>query len=331
MATNIKMSNYEAFFKDDPWSEIEGPSYPKGRQLYQNDERFWVSLNENGHQQFFIHVKEIVEIKGVDSFADIDVNICKYNETSSRLICTLLSVDKEMKEKFAIVAKDIAYHCENDPDSEIFINAQTRIESWANFLKPTRKGLSQSEFVGLWGELYTISEILMEHHKPVDAIRFWIGPEGKKQDITLNSIAIEIKTSMSGSSNKINISSLDQLETIVDKLYLLHINASPSSDDIGFSLEYFYKKCMKALSEELTAQRMFLNKLSKLYFKATEEQLKEYYSIHSINLFDVQDEFPMIRRSDISPGIANAKYEIFTAFLESFNVTESMEEIIKNG
>jgi hypothetical protein len=45
----------------------------------------------------------------------------------------------------------------------------------------------------------------------------------------------------------------------------------------------------------------------------------------------VQDEFPMIRRSDISPGIANAKYEIFTAYLEDFNVTESMEEIIKNG
>ena len=88
---------------------------------------------------------------------------------------------------------------------------------------------------------------------------------------------------------------------------------------------------MEALSEELAAQRMFLNKLSKLYSRATEEQLKEYYSIHSINLFDVQDEFPMLRRGDISPGIANAKYEIFTAFLENFNVTEKMEKIIKNG
>ena len=331
MAMNIKMSNYETFFRDDPWSEIERPIYPKGRQLYQNDERFWVSINENNHQQFFIHIKEIEEIKSLNSFADIEVNIYKYNETSSRLICTLLSVDKEMKQKFSIVAKDIAYHCSKDNDSEIFVNAQKRIESWANFLKPTRKGLSDSEFVGLWGELYTLSEILMVYHKPVDVIKFWIGPDAKKQDITLNTIAIEIKTSMSGSSEKINISSLDQLEILVEKLYLLHINASPSSDDVGFSLESLYEKCMENLFTDLYAQRMFLNKLSRLYFKASETQLKDKYSIHSINLFDVRDEFPMIRRNDISPGIANAKYEIFTAYLQNFDVTKHMEGIIKNG
>lgn len=324
-------NSFETFFKDDPWSEIHEPSYPEGRQLYQQDDRFWVSINESGYRQFFIHVKEILDIKSIDSLADIEVSICKFNEASSRLICTLLSVDNEMKEKFSIVAKDIAYHCSNDKDSEIFLNALKRIESWANFLKPTRKGLSNSEFVGLWGELYTLSEILMSYHKPADVIRFWIGPEGKKQDITLNTAAIEIKTTMSGSSNKISISSLDQLETIVDKLYLLHINASPSSDDAGFSLEGFYKKCMDALSSELNAQRLFLNKLSRLYFKATELQLKDKYSIHSINLYDVRDEFPMIRRNDISPGIANAKYEIFTAYLENFDVTEHMEGIISNG
>jgi len=324
-------NSYETFFNDNPWEEIQGPSYPQGRQLYQNDQRFWVSIDSNGHQQFFIHVKELVETKSIDNYADIEVNVNKYNESSSRLICTLFSADKEIMQKFSIVAKDIAYYCSKYKDSEIFEYAQKRIESWANFLKPTRKGIGESEFVGLWGELYTISEILMLYHKPVDVIRFWIGPEGKKKDLTLNSIEIEIKTSMSGSSNKINISSLDQLEIMSDKLYLLHINTSPSADDAGFSLEDFYEKCMKALSEELNIQRMFQNKLSRLYFKASEAQLKDKFSIHSINLFDVRDDFPMIRRNDISPGIASAKYKIFTAYLDIFNVTNDMEGIIKNG
>lgn len=332
MQINTIMTNSsETFFKDDPWLEIDGPSYPQGRQLYQNDDRFWVSKNESGYLQFFIHIKEFIEIKSIDCLADIEINISRFGANSSRLICTLLSGENELSQKFSIVAKDIAYYCSKDNDREIFLSAQKRIESWANFLRPTKKGLNNSEFVGLWGELYTISEILMHYHKPADVIRFWIGPEGKKKDLTLNSIEIEIKTSMSGSSNKINISSIDQLEVMSDKLYLLHINASPSTDDAGFSLEDFYEKCIKTLSEELNIQRMFQNKLSRLYFKASEAQLKDKFSIHSINLFDVRDDFPMIRRKNISPGVASAKYKIFTAYLDGFNVTNDMEGIIKNG
>ena len=59
------MSNYEDFFKDDPWSEITEPSYPEGRQLYMNDDRFWVSRNQEGQIQFFIHEKEIIEVKSI--------------------------------------------------------------------------------------------------------------------------------------------------------------------------------------------------------------------------------------------------------------------------
>ena len=321
----------ETFFKDDPWLGIDHPSYPQGRQLYQNDDRFWVSKNESGYLQFFIHIREFVEIKSIDCLADIEINISRFGAKSSRLICTLLSGENELKQKFSIVAKDIAYYCSKDKDREIFFSAQKRIESWANFLKPTKKGLNNSEFVGLWGELYTLSQILMKYHNAADAVRFWIGPEGKKQDITLNSIAIEIKTSMSGSPNKISISSLDQLEKMVDKLYLLNITASPSTNNMGYSLVDFYDNCREALSKDLNAERMFLNKLSSLYFKATELQINEKYSIHSINLFDVRDGFPMISRTDIHPGIANVKYEIFIASLESFEVTENIEEVIKNG
>lgn len=327
----MTINDFENFFKDDPWSDIAEPTYPEGRQLYQEDDRFWVSINDEHCLQFFIHIKQIVDVEPINTLTDINIEINQFSQFSSRLICNLLSNDKEMKKKFSIVAKDIAYHCSKFSDNEIFEKAQKRIESWANFLKPARKGLGESEFVGLWGELYTVSEILMNYHKPRDVVRFWIGPDGKRKDLTLNSIEIEIKTSMSGSSSKIKISSLDQLELRSDKLYLLHINASPSSGNSGFSLQDFYENCMKCLSDELNAQRLFLNKLSRLYFKANNEQLKDKYSIHSINLFDVHDGFPMLRRNDISSGIANAKYEIFTSSLESFNVTEAMEEIIKNG
>jgi hypothetical protein len=324
-------SNYESFFKDDPWSDIEGPSYPEGRQLYQNDSRFWVSINESGQFQFFVHVKEVVDVKGIESLAGVEISICEFNASSSRLICTLLSDEKEMKQKFSMIAKDIAFYCSENKDSQIFFNVQERIKSWADFLKPSRKGLSKSDFIGFWGELYTLSEILMAYHSPADAVRFWVGPEGKKQDVTLNSIAIEIKTSMSGSPNKVKISSLDQLDRTGDSLYLLHVTASPSTNDVGFSLESLYEKCMGAMSGDLNTETLFLRKIFKFYGKASNGQLNDKLAIYSVNLFHVRDDFPMISRGDISPGIADAEYNIYTAFLESFDVTEHMEDIIRNG
>lgn len=324
-------NDYESFFKDDPWSELAGPSYPEGRQLYLNDDRFWVSKNQHHQIQFFVHEKEIIEVKNLENLAGVEINISKYNSRSSRLICTLMSDEKDMKEKFSVVVKDVSYHCSKYEGTQLFLNVQNRIKSWAYFLKPTRSGLSHSEFVGFWGELYSISHIFMKHHTPADVIRFWIGPEGKKQDIILNSIAVEVKTSMSGDPQVVRISSLDQLVRVTESLYLLHIIASPSNNEHGFSLENLYNNCMEYLSQDLNAETIFLHKVSKTYGKANDSQLNDKFAIVSISLFDVRDGFPLISRNDVNHGIASAQYEIFTSYIKEFEVTEDIERIVKNG
>jgi hypothetical protein len=327
----MAMNSYESFFKDDPWSEITEPSYPQGRQLYVNDDRFWVSKNKDGYIQFFIHEKEIINIKSIENLAGVDVSICAYNQNSSRLICTLTTDDRETKEKFSIVAKDVSYTCSKYHGAQLFLKVQDRIKSWANFLKPTKIGLSHSEFVGFWGELYTLSEILMKWLLPSDVVRFWIGSEGKKQDITLNSIAIEVKTSISGDSRTIKISSMEQLERTTSSLYLLHIVANPSDKEHGISLEMLYQQCLKSLAYDLGAETIFIKKASELYSKASESQLNDKFTIISLSLFDVKDTFPFITSGDVRPGISSVTYEILISSLKAFEVTDSLEEILKNG
>tara|TARA_B110000238_G_C16140285_1_gene445882 strand:- start:3278 stop:4255 length:978 start_codon:yes stop_codon:yes gene_type:complete len=325
------MSNYEDFFKDDPWSEITEPSYPEGRQLYMNDDRFWVSRNQEGQIQFFIHEKEIIEVKSIENLAGIEINIHAFNNRSSRLICTLISEELDEKDKFTIVAKDVSHYCSKYSGPELFLKVQERIKSWANFLKPTRTGLSHSEFVGFWGELYTISKLFMKWHLPSDVIRFWIGPEGKKQDITLNSIAVEVKTTISGDPRTIKISSVEQLECVTKSLYLMHIVANPSDSESGVSLEILFQECLEALSHDMNAETLFLQKTSKLYGKASESQLSDLFSILSISLFDVNEDFPFITRNEIKEGISAVQYEVLISALKEFEVTKSIEEIIKNG
>lgn len=327
----IMNNRYDDFFNNDPWLDIASGTYPHGRRLYKKDERFWVSINGDGQLLFFIHDLGGESVSCLINITGINISIEKAPSGAYRLVCTLTDADLEMKEKFSIVAKDIAHHCSPFHGMQLFIKVQDRIKSWANFLRPTRSGLTHAEFVGFWGELYSISQILMKYHDPAEVLRFWVGPEGKKQDITLNSIAIEVKTTMSGDPQTIRVSSIEQLERVSEYLYLLHIIATPSNNKLGLSLEMLYSKCLGCLTHDVSAETIFLQKTSELYGKANEAQLNDMFSIASVSLFDVRNDFPLISRDDISCGVASVQYEIFTSFIKKFDVTEDMERIIKNG
>jgi hypothetical protein len=81
----------------------------------------------------------------------------------------------------------------------------------------------------------------------------------------------------------------------------------------------------------MNAKTLFLQKTSKLYGKASEVQLGENFAIVSLSLFDVNDNFPFITCDEIKAGITAVQYEILTSSLKEFDVTESIEEKIKNG
>jgi len=328
----ITMKNkYSQFFNDDPWVALNNLCYPEGRRLYLNDERFWVSADVDGRIMLFVHEVGDVNLKALENLASLNIHIDHSFVGATRLCCTLIDEDEDLQNKFSIVAKDIAYNCSKFSGNELLSKVQLRIKSWANFLKPARTGLSNSEYVGFWGELYVFSQYLLKLHSVKDAVRFWLGPEGKKQDITLNTSAIEIKTSMSGDSRSIKISSIDQLEKVTPSLFLLHLIGSPSVDGHGFSLLDLYEACLEIVQHDMEAETLFLNKVYQLYGKANNEQLNSSISIISEVMFTITEEFPTLTRQNVPIAINNVNYEILLSELNEFESDVSIEEVIKNG
>jgi len=328
----IMMKNkYNQFFNDDPWESLSGTCYPEGRRLYLNDERFWVSIDDAGRVMFFVHEEGEANIKVLENLASLDIKIDYSFVGATRLCCILNDLDDELKHKFSIVSKDIAYSCSKFSGNELLSKVQLRIKSWANFLKPARTGLSDSEYVGFWGELYVVSQYLMKLHSPNDAVRFWIGPLGKKQDITLNSCAIEIKTSMSGDARTINISSIDQLEKVTPSLFLLHLVGSPSSDGHGLSLKELYESCIERVKYDMEIETLFLNKVYQLYGKASNEQLNNSISIISETMFTIRNDFPFLTRRNLPIAVAKVNYEILISEVKKFESQESIEEVVQHG
>ena len=324
-------NNTSNFFLDDPWKQIKEPCYPEGRRLYLNDERFWVSMNDNKQILFFIQDTGADKIKPLDNLAGLQVSIEKYGAGEYRLVCCLTSHEPELLDKFSTVAKDIAFHCSTYKGVQLFLKTQERIKSWANFLKPSRAGLTHSEFVGLFGELYVLSEHFMSAIPPDESVRAWIGPEGKKQDFTFNDSAIEVKTTLPGDQQTISISSLDQLDKVTSELYLMRVVASPSGDGTGFNLGGLYEKCLDAIGHDVVAEGLFLQKASLLYGKASESQIKDHFVIVNVSIFDVDANFPKLTSSNVDLAIRDVKYEITVGALSDFKVATDVGEIIKNG
>lgn len=328
---SMKMSNSTSeFFLDNPWKLIDKPCYPNGRRLYLHDERFWVSMDETNQILFFVQDKGADKVKPLENLAGLNISIEKYGDGESRLVCRLTSQEPGLAEKFATVAKDIAFHCSAYQGSHLFIKTQERIKSWANFLKPSRVGLTHSEFIGFFGELYVLSEHLMPVLSPSDSIRAWIGPEEKKQDFTFGNSAVEVKTTISGDKQTVQISSLDQLDKVTDKLYLLRVIATPTRDGSGFSLGELYENCLNAIGHDVVAEGLFLQKTSALYGKASENQVKDNYLIVNITTYEVDDHFPKLTRSDVDMAISGVKYEISVGALSDSEVTSTIGDIVNN-
>ena len=319
------MTNFDDFFNEDPWAGIDKPIYPAGRQLYVKDQRFWVSVNDNDEYVFFAHEEGVHKIKEVKDLADLNIEI-EFTGGGTRIIYTL--TDEALKNKFATIIKSVAHNSSKYSGQKLLKEVSKEILSWADFLRPTRRGLTRSELIGLWGELHILTKTLPEIYSIHDSVRFWIGPEGKKQDFTLNNLAIETKTTLSGDGDSVKISSLEQLSKITKKLYLMHIFINLSDSSTGNCLKDMYDDILSRIGQDTQLKNRFEVKISSLYGKATTEQLEEKFEFIKYDLYQVNEEFPKITSKNISIAITRARYTINTAALLPFKIEQGLKKVI---
>lgn len=315
---------FSDFFLDDPWQHMEEPNYPNGSRLYKKSRDFWVSINTDEQLVFFVKTKGIFKIKKIPKLKNLSISI-DYFDNETRLVCSL--TDLTLRDKFSLIAKRVAFKNSEHEGQQLIDESLNEIQEWGNFLKPTRVGLTHEEYLGFWGELYTLMELITPIVGFSDALRFWIGQQGKKQDFTLNDLAIETKTSLSGDSNLIKISSYEQLQKNTKKLYLLRIQANKTESDEGFSLKSMFEKAKSLCSKDQESE--LIDKTKTLYNKASEVQLDEKCDCLKYFIYDVNDEFPKITKEKLDQAITAVKYSINPNSLNDFEVKKTIAELLE--
>ena len=269
----------------------------------------FVGFSDLGNRTFILESSELFSDK-IETYNFENIRIeSEVFEGYERLTLELRS--NELKDLFTSICIDLVNASEAAETLPGAISILfTRLSRWAQLLKERKnRGLSETEQLGLLGELSFLCSMIDETsiNKSI-LIRGWRGPEGDTKDTSIGSITTEIKAKLNSSRNHIQISSLDQLETLERELYLAVYYFSPAES--GNSLASLTESIIFKLGVNTSEASDFLRKLFLTGYDSNAEYAHFLYNNTQTTFYKVADNFPRLVRSELSPAIVKASYEL---------------------
>lgn len=300
------------------------PEYPLGKNLNLKSEKLWLSLSaEDQSLMIFFTASDALVTRDIASPFE-DISIFHDRARGNRVVVRLERA--ALAEEFLYVMHEIAAGM--DP-AAVHTNIDAfmlELEKWSGFLSPKRDGISESELLGLWGELYVLLEHLIDRLEPIEAIGSYVGLRNAPQDMAARDFTVEVKTTTQKTPKKISISSLEQLDAWPARQLLTLILASRT--DTGISVSDLLEEIEKRIRADSKALRSFRLSVSQKLENASETQLIENFSPDSEVAWEVTQDFPALRRSQVATGVVDASYDIGIVNLTDYKVDCTVGEWI---
>lgn len=239
--------------------------------------------------------------------------------------CILQAASSDQNDVFTVLAQDVLEELSKQNDADKYIETlKKRILKWRDFFKnPAKNKLSERTVIGLIGELSFIKEM---NEDGIDiASDLWNGPINAAQDFQGNRVAMEVKTAVSNSLDRVHISSEEQLDDSERDALFLVVYRAERNDATGITLPVLIKDTARMLSER---QRLsFYAKLICMGYSADDASLyNKGYSVKEQKVFAVKEGFPRVLRPDLPQGIMDINYQLSLQSCEGFE--SSREEIV---
>lgn len=198
----------------------------------------------------------------------------------------------------------------------------SRYLSWQKFLQYSINGImSFQKQKGLLGELIFLRECI-ENIGYESAVFSWSGPDGSDQDFLFENSWAEIK-SVALASEKVSISSLQQLEQEVDGILVVNILEKSTPGEGRISLPDLVDELRNGMAENPNVLDRFEMKLFKYGYRDddTSEYKKNYFRFIEQRVYSVDEKFPKLIRSNVVSEIVSCKYEISLSSIEKYRRT----------
>ncbi|TIM70928.1 MAG: PD-(D/E)XK motif protein, partial [Mesorhizobium sp.] len=206
--------------------------------------------------------------------------------------------------------------------------ALTHIKRWKAFLAGRNaRLLSPEEIQGLFAELTFLRWLYEKKLGRTAAVSAWTGADRVQQDFVFGGCAVEVKSISGTDRNTVRISSEDQLDSILDDLFLLTFrlrdaNEAEQARSLNEIVELIESELMDA-----DAIDEFARKLGAYGYAPVQEYDKPRFVVAATEAYRVDDGFPRIVRSNLPEGVTRVKYQIEIERLALYRCT--LEEVLE--
>ncbi len=274
----------------------------------------FLGYNEDG--QMSMVITEFGKIVNIKSTKIIQVSLkCRVD---GKLALSFDLIDNAYKSLFLVFCKDIITTCEKVGNEMAISYAVTRWKYWQEmFGRRKHNLLNKVEIKGLIGELIELKNHFMKENDERKAIECWMGPLFGHKDFEIGNTWYEVK-SVNENAIQININSLEQLEAEYEgHLVVVRLEDSNSTTSNSINLNGIVADIIEQI-QEIDVIKIFQKKLDSIGYNYNTEYDKYNFIYKGTQKYKVNDEFPRIRRSELSLSVGNVQYSLLLDGLERF-------------
>lgn len=209
------------------------------------------------------------------------------------------------------------------------VSVERIIDDMRAALRPLVPDIGMTEQIGLFGELWVLSNVLFPTLGP-RVCHLWSGPESERHDFVGESVHVEVKTT-TRSEPKHEISRLDQLKAPIGKRLLfvsVMLERSLGGDE---TLADRIDEIREKLGSDGRALDVFDARLALLGWHEGLRQTGALlrFNFRNVHVFEVAGAFPRLPDDYVPPpGVTSIKYSINVGNLPSLDVTD-VQHILK--
>lgn len=321
--------------KSNPWEEIKTPlsNYNVRRADANHTYEFFWGRDITGDYLFLFQCDAGVRFPDkVTKLNGIDITLPAIGEEGlTRLILHLNNRDNwDIFYSLCIDLLQGTKGCSNE-ESVIAVIIR-RLERWHMFLKTGRtKLMNESEQKGLIGELLFLRDYIISRFSISEALSFWQGPLDAPQDFCIGDTAVEVKCQLGTSKPLIRISSVEQLNTQLSRLYLYVVTVGKGSAIVGntINLPILISEIREIIqNKQPSSQDIFETLLLRAGYMDIEDYSSFFFIVSKTIFYEVRDDFPKLRPEAIPEGIMNITMDIILDKCMQF-IIDQKELILK--
>ncbi len=212
--------------------------------------------------------------------------------------------------------EDIINQTENYTGTDGYVEIINRYNQWRKMFYGSSKLLTESEVMGLIGELLFLKEYAIKKYGTTTGLNGWSGPEPTHKDFSFDNFWYEIKT-INSFKNSVTISSIEQLDSENEGRLIVYSLEKMSPSFRGIKLNDLVKKVMSLLTLD-TDKDIFIEKLKQVGYSYSEVYDNYVYNYVCKDSYVVSDEFPRLKAADLPVGIGRIQYEILISLIAKY-------------